>query len=89
MHLSKNLTRYSFFALKLCEPFREEIERIKNSYSRSGGHALDLETAQVLEKDTWEYTAREFLHKYRFDTVFAADRFGTIVQHIQSGNKMD
>ena len=77
------------FTLQLCEPFRDEIERIKNSFSRSGGHALELETAQVIEKDTWEYTAREFLHKYRFDTVFAADRFGTIVQHIQSGNKMD
>lgn len=75
-------------ALQLCEPFREEIEQIKNSYSVSA-HTLELETAQVVEKDTWEYTAREFLHKYRFDTVFAADRFGTIVQHIQSGNKMD
>ena len=76
------------YALQLCEPFRGEIEQIKNSFTRSA-HALELETAQVIEKDTWEYTAREFLHKYRFDTVFAADRFGTIVQHIQSGNKMD
>jgi hypothetical protein len=50
---------------------------------------LELEAKQKVEKDVWEYTAREFLHKYRFDTVFAADRFGTIVQHIQSGNKMD
>lgn len=83
------LTYCLHYAFKLCEPFQEEIERIKNSYSRSGGHALELETAQVFEKDTWEYTAREFLHKYRFDTVFAADRFGTIVQHIQSGKKID
>ena len=60
--------------LQLCEPFREEIEGIKNSFSRSA-HALELETTQVVEKDTWEYTAREFLHRYRFDTVFAADRF--------------
>jgi hypothetical protein len=72
----------------VCEPYRDEIEHIKNSYTKTG-RALDLEAKQKIEKDTWEYTAREFLHKYRFDTVFAADRFGTIVQHIQSGNKMD
>lgn len=27
--------------------------------------------------------AREFLHKYRFDIVFAADRFGSILQYLQ------
>jgi hypothetical protein len=74
--------------MKVCEPFRDQIERTYNSYARSG-RVLELEAQLAIEKDSWEYTAREFLHKYRFDTVFAADRFGTIVQHIQSGNKMD
>ena len=42
---------------------------------------------QELELEAWEYTAREFLSSngYRFDTMFAADRFGSIVQYLQSG----
>ena len=60
---------------------------MKKSYTHNS-RALKLETTQYVDKDIWEYTAREFVHKYRFDTVFGADRFGTIVQYIQSGNKM-
>mmetsp|Transcript_1925 Transcript_1925/g.3932 ORF Transcript_1925/g.3932 Transcript_1925/m.3932 type:complete len:2302 (-) Transcript_1925:37-6942(-) len=37
------------------------------------------------ERNHWEYAARLFLHEYRFDAVFAADRFGQIVQTIQGG----
>ena len=42
-------------------------------------------TEQVQERAKWEYVARSFLHNYRFDTVFAADRFGNFFQYIQSG----
>mmetsp|Transcript_42374 Transcript_42374/g.47161 ORF Transcript_42374/g.47161 Transcript_42374/m.47161 type:complete len:82 (-) Transcript_42374:141-386(-) len=42
---------------------------------------------QVQQRVTWEYVAREFLHKYRFDMVFSADRFGSILQYLQSGMK--
>jgi hypothetical protein len=42
-----------------------------------------FDTRQVQQRVTWEYVAREFLHKYRFDTVFAADRFGSILQYLQ------
>jgi hypothetical protein len=45
----------------------------------------DIDTKQVQERETWEYVAREFLHRYRFDAVFAADRFGSILQYIQAG----
>jgi hypothetical protein len=45
----------------------------------------DIDTKVVQDRENWEYVAREFLHKYRFDTVFAADRFGTIFQYIQAG----
>jgi hypothetical protein len=40
-----------------------------------------------LERDAWEYTAREFLQRIRFDTLFDVDRFGTILQRLQSGSK--
>jgi hypothetical protein len=66
----------------ICEAFREEIE---NMYTVLDFPINDIQTKQVQERETWEYVAREFLHKYRFDTVFAADRFGSILQYIQSG----
>ena len=44
----------------------------------------DIETTQKLEKEAWEYTSREFIHEYRFDTVFNADRFSSILQYLQS-----
>jgi hypothetical protein len=70
----------------ICEPFREQILNLKASFNPRGGRA-GIETIQSLEAEAWEYTAREFLSSngYRFDTVFAADRFGSIVQYIQSG----
>jgi hypothetical protein len=66
----------------VCESFREEIEHMYKVLANSPN---DIDTKQVQERENWEYTAREFLHKYRFDTVFAADRFGSILQYIQSG----
>jgi hypothetical protein len=70
----------------ICEPFREQILKLKASFSSRGGRA-GIDTIKSLEAEAWEYTAREFLSSngYRFDTVFAADRFGSIVQYIQSG----
>jgi hypothetical protein len=70
----------------VCEPFREQILKLKASFS-SRVDCAGIDTIQSLEAEAWEYTAREFLSSngYRFDTVFAADRFGSIVQYIQSG----
>ena len=64
---------------------KNRIEAIRETYENNT--LVEIETEQVLDKDAWEYTARQFLNEYRFDTVFAADRFGTIFQHVQSGNK--
>ena len=66
----------------ICEAFRDEIEEI---YSILNKPMNDIQTKQEQDRETWEYVAREFLHIYRFDTVFAADRFGTILQYLQSG----
>ena len=69
----------------VCEPLRDRIADTKLSFS--GATFGDIETTQKLEKEAWEYTAREFLQKYRFDVVFGADRFGAILQYLQSGNR--
>ncbi|KAG7354351.1 hypothetical protein IV203_003707 [Nitzschia inconspicua] len=66
----------------VCEAFREELETVRNVLSLP---LNDIDTKQAQERKTWEYVAREFLHQYRFDTVFAADRFGSILQYIQGG----
>jgi hypothetical protein len=66
----------------VCEAFRGEIEGMFKVLSLP---INDIDPKAVQERETWEYVAREFLHKYRFDTVFAADRFGSILQYIQSG----
>jgi hypothetical protein len=66
----------------VCEIFRDEIESMHQVLTVP---LNDIDTKQAQDREAWEYTAREFLHKYRFDTVFAADRFGQILQYIQSG----
>lgn len=68
---------------KIFELFQSKIEPIKQSLGPRSTET-DIDTKQNLERETWEYTAREFLHEYRFDTVFAADRFGSILQYLQS-----
>ena len=55
-----------------------EIEQIHDAV-KIPYNAID--TKQVQDRENWEYTAREFLQKYRFDTVFAAD----LLQYIQGG----
>jgi hypothetical protein len=66
----------------VCESFREEIEALRTVLSLPMN---DIDAKQVQQRETWEYVAREFLHRYRFDSVFAADRFGSILQYIQGG----
>ena len=66
----------------ICEAFRPEIESM---YTLLSVPLNKVETKQEQERRVWEYVAREFLHKYRFDTVFSADRFGSILQYLQSG----
>jgi hypothetical protein len=68
--------------VSVVESFRDEVNAI---YWIMHKEWNDIDTKHVQETITWEYVAREFLHKYRFDTVFAADRFGSIFHYIQSG----
>ena len=66
----------------VCEAFREDLESRFKVLSLPENK---IDTKQAQERKTWEYVARDFLHQYRFDTVFAADRFGSILQYIQGG----
>lgn len=64
------------------EAFRSEIELMYKGLSISENQFY---TKQFEQRVAWNYVAREFLHKYRFDAVFAADRFGSILQYLQCG----
>ena len=64
------------------EAFREEIEYLYVTLATSQNR---FDTKLSLERITREYVAREFLHKYRFDTIFGSDRCGSILQCLQCG----
>lgn len=66
----------------VCVAFDDELQQLKHNASIP---LNQIQTQQVQERTSWEYVARGFLHRYRFDTVFAANRFGSILQYIQSG----
>jgi len=72
----------------LCESFKIEIGNMKDTYTKSIWRN-DVKTDQEQDKTLWEYVAREFLHRYRFDTLFGADRFGNIMQYLQTGLNED
>jgi len=69
----------------VCYLFKQEIGEIRDELSTDPKNTVD--TQQFQNRELWEYTARKFLHKYRFDTVFAADRFGQILQFLQAEMK--
>ena len=59
-----------------CSPFEEEIEQRKEKFKR--------DNSQVRKRQEWEYIAVDFLHEYRFDTIFSSNRFGSIMQFIHN-----
>jgi len=62
--------------------FADELAELKKKLSAPMN---SVETVHVQEARAWEYVARAFLHKYRFDTIFRANRMGNIMHHIMSG----
>ena len=60
----------------------EELAELKKQLSAPTN---SVETRHVQEARAWEYVARAFLHKYRFDTLFRANRMGNIMHHIMGG----
>jgi hypothetical protein len=66
----------------VCNIFRTEIAAIYEEMAHRPTNSVVPKA--VLERQACEYTASAFLHLYRFDTVFAADRFGQILQYLQS-----
>lgn len=69
----------------VCYLFKQEIAEIRDELATDPKNTTDTQQAQ--NRELWEYTARKFLHKWRFDTVFAADRFGQILQFLQAEMK--
>lgn len=67
---------------KTCSAFSDEFVKLKAELSIP--HS-SMKTKHAQERTTWEYVARDFLNTYRFDVIFGADRFGTILQQIQNG----
>jgi hypothetical protein len=68
----------------VCSLFQDEIEECFEAMKLISSSPNRVDSQQVQDVVTWEYTSRTFLRKYRFDTVLAADRFGQILQYLQS-----
>ncbi len=66
----------------VCEVFREELESMYEELSLPDNK---FATTQGQERIAWEYVAREFFRKYRFDAIFGPDRAGPILQIVQCG----
>lgn len=66
----------------VCDAFDVELKQMKENLTLP---VNTIQTKQVQERISWEYVARAFLHRYRFDTFFTANRCGSIFQYIQSG----
>eukprot|EP00536_Pseudo-nitzschia_multiseries_P014351 jgi/Psemu1/262116/estExt_Genewise1Plus.C_6880014 len=66
----------------VCEAFREEIQSMYITLSTANNK---FDTRESRERVTWDYVARAFFHKYRFDLIFGADRFGAIFQYLNCG----
>ena len=62
--------------------FRVELESLYDDLTVPGNKFM---TSQAQERTTWEYVARQFLHKYRFDAILGPDRAGPILQSLQCG----
>mmetsp|Transcript_846 Transcript_846/g.1145 ORF Transcript_846/g.1145 Transcript_846/m.1145 type:complete len:2346 (+) Transcript_846:80-7117(+) len=65
----------------ICKAFDDQIMEIYHALLKSGR----TDTALLDNRSAWEYTARGFLHLYRFDQIFDPPRLNSILQYIQSG----
>ena len=65
----------------VCSVFVDEIKAKKAKLSLP---KRTIDPPYVHERAAWEYVARDFLHTYRFDVVFQANRFGNIFQTLQN-----
>jgi hypothetical protein len=65
--------------------FDGELKDMKNQLSLPHWNENNVHSEQVHERRAWEYVARAFLRRYRFDAVLGTNRYGSILQYIQSG----
>ena len=76
-NLSPNL------GLSIGQAFEADILGFKAQFTTP---ASEIRSAQEQDREAWEYTARAFLHKYRFDSSLGANRFGSIMHYIMCGS---
>jgi len=66
----------------IAKSFDAELQSLYQDYQTPMN---TVEPKEIQERRTWEFVAREFLHRWRFDTALQADRFGSILQYVESG----
>jgi hypothetical protein len=70
----------------VCKAFEIDIMQMRSEFDRPLNSTV---TRQVQEREAWDYTAKNFLHKYRFDAMLSANPFSSIFQYIKSGLRSD
>jgi hypothetical protein len=70
----------------VCKAFEIDIMQMRSEF---GWPLNSTVTRQEQEREAWEYTAKNFLHKYRFDAMLSANPFSSIFQYIKSGLRSD
>ena len=68
--------------LSIGQAFEADILKLKDHFTAP---ASDIRSVQEQDREAWEYTARAFLHKYRFDSALGANRFGSVMHYIMCG----
>ena len=66
----------------VCNGFEGDLRHLEMEFAVPKN---ETQSKRAYDTALWEYVARAFALKYRFDVVFAADRFGSIFHYIQSG----
>lgn len=70
----------------VCKAFEIDIMQMRSEFDWPLNSTV---TRQEQEREAWEYTAKNFLHKYRFDAMLSANPFSSIFQYIKSGLRSD
>jgi hypothetical protein len=65
----------------VCEAFRDEIIEEEIKFGVDDRTNFSMSPFEI-KSETRGYIARSFIHRYRFDTVFNADRFGAIFHYL-------
>ena len=82
------ITQFQRYTLSPC--FGEHIGKcfereLQGLYDEFKTRRNIVEPDEVQNRRTWEHVAREFLHRWRFDTALQTNRFGSVLSYALSG----